>query len=80
MIRSVIFLLACVVLPFTGCSAEASASVAIQPIEEAKLDELINAGDGRLVVTFVAAWCPPCIDELPILNKLYTSTKTGASS
>lgn len=75
MIRSVIFLLACVVLPFTGCSAVASASVTIQPIEETKLDELINGGDGRLVVTFVAAWCPPCIDELPILNKLYHKYK-----
>jgi thiol-disulfide isomerase/thioredoxin len=47
------------------------AGVKIQPIEEAELDVLINAKNGRLVVTFAAAWCPPCIDELPILNKLY---------
>lgn len=47
------------------------ASTVIVPIEESKLDELLVAKDSRLVVTFVAAWCPPCIDELPILNKLY---------
>jgi thiol-disulfide isomerase/thioredoxin len=64
--------LACVVvLIFTGVNTVALASTAIVPIEESKLDELLNAKEGRLVVTFVAAWCPPCIDELPILNKLY---------
>ena len=60
---------------FIGCNSEAPAGVQIQPIEEAKLDALINAEDGRLVVTFAAAWCPPCIDELPILNKLYHKYK-----
>jgi thiol-disulfide isomerase/thioredoxin len=54
-----------------GGGSEALASVTIVPIEEAKLDELLGAKDNRLVVTFVAAWCGPCIDELPILNKLY---------
>ena len=59
----------------TGCGVQALASVTIEPIEEAKLDELMGAPDNRLVVTFVAAWCPPCIDELPILNKLYHKYK-----
>jgi thiol-disulfide isomerase/thioredoxin len=62
-------------LILAGCNNDSIASVKIEPIEEAKLDKLINAKDGRLVVTFVAAWCPPCIDELPILNKLYHSYK-----
>ena len=70
--RFVIFSFAfAAVLIFTGFSNGAMASATIQPIEETKLDELINAKKGRLVVTFVAAWCPPCIDELPVLNKLY---------
>jgi thiol-disulfide isomerase/thioredoxin len=56
---------------FAGGGSEALASVTIVPIEKAKLDELLGAKDNRLVVTFVAAWCGPCIDELPILNKLY---------
>ena len=58
-------------MTFTGGGSQALASFTIVPIEEAKLDELLVAKDNRLVVTFVAAWCGPCIDELPILNKLY---------
>ena len=58
-------------LIFVGCSNDAMANVTVVPIEEVELDKLLNAREGRLVVTFVAAWCPPCIDELPILNKLY---------
>ena len=70
--QNVILFLACVaLLIFAGFSNGAIAGVTIQPIAEAELDELLNAGESRLVVTFVAAWCPPCIDELPILNKLY---------
>ena len=70
--RRVIFCLAFVVLFMSaGFGYDAMAGVKIQPIEEAELDALINAENGRLVVTFAAAWCPPCIDELPILNKLY---------
>ena len=70
--RSVIYVLMWLVsLSFTGAGGIAVASTVIVPIEAAKLDELLGADDNRLVVTFVAAWCPPCIDELPILNKLY---------
>lgn len=74
--RTVILSLACVaVLIIAGSGAEAMAGVTVQPIEEAKLDELLGAEDNRLVVAFAAAWCSPCIDELPILNKLYHKYK-----
>ena len=70
--RSAIFLLMCMVsVIFVGGGSEALASVTIVPIEESKLDELLGAKDNQLVVTFLAAWCGPCIDELPTLNKLY---------
>lgn len=69
--RAIYCLVPVALLIFAGCNNDSIASVNIEPIEEAKLDKLINAKDGRLVVTFVAAWCPPCIDELPILNKIY---------
>ena len=76
LIRRVIFYVVFVALViYTSCGNESIAGVKIQPIEEARLDALINADDGRLVVTFAAAWCPPCIDELPILNKLYHKYK-----
>lgn len=49
----------------------AQSEVTVRPIEEADLDELINQEDGALIVSFMAAWCGPCIDELPALNNLY---------
>ena len=74
--RSVLYILMCLVsLIFAGGGGMAMASTVIVPIEEAALDELLGADGNRLVVTFVAAWCPPCIDELPILNKLYHKYK-----
>ena len=54
----------------------AGAAVTIQKISESALDELINAGNNKVVITFMAAWCGPCIDELPVLNKLYHKYKT----
>ena len=47
----------------------------VRPIEEAALDELINNRENRLIISFMAAWCGPCIDELPALNKLYRKYK-----
>ena len=59
----------------TGAGAEVTKRVLVKPIEEAKLDEMLSARDNRLVVTFMAAWCGPCIDELPALNNLYKKYK-----
>jgi thiol-disulfide isomerase/thioredoxin len=70
--RIVMFSLVCLaVIIFAGFGFDVLASVTVHPIEEAKLDKLLGAKDNQLVVTFLAAWCGPCIDELPILNKLY---------
>lgn len=60
-----------IIVFFASLASQAGAGVTIKRIEESVLDELIEAKDNRLVVTFMAAWCGPCIDELPILNKLY---------
>ena len=54
----------------------AGAAVTIQKISESALDELIKADNSKILITFMAAWCDPCIDELPILNKLYQKYKT----
>ena len=56
---------------FISIHPDAGAAVTIQKISESALDELINTRNNKMVVTFMAAWCGPCIDELPVLNKLY---------
>ena len=47
----------------------------IRKIEESALDAKIGSKDNRLVMVFMAAWCAPCIDELPTLNKLHQKFK-----
>jgi thiol-disulfide isomerase/thioredoxin len=56
-------------------NVDAGAGVTIQKISESALDELIKADNNKILITFMAAWCGPCIDELPVLNKLYQKYK-----
>ena len=60
---------------FISIHTDASAAVTVQKISESALDELIDARNNKVMVTFMAAWCGPCIDELPVLNKLYHKYK-----
>ena len=60
---------------FTGIAVQAESGVVVKPIDEATLGKLILADDNRLVLSFMAAWCGPCIDELPALNKLHKKYK-----
>jgi thiol-disulfide isomerase/thioredoxin len=60
---------------FLIVASQAETGVTVKPIEETALDELIKNMDNRLVVSFMAAWCGPCIDELPALNNLYRKYK-----
>ncbi len=60
---------------FSIVASEAEPAVTVQPITEAALDELLKNKDHRLIVSFMAAWCGPCIDELPALNNLYRKYK-----
>lgn len=74
--RTLISLSALLVMVFFIIHADASAAVTIQKISESALDELISTRNHKIVVAFMAAWCGPCIDELPVLNKLYQKYKT----
>ena len=64
-----------VIVLFTGFAAHAGSGAKIKRIDDASLDKLITADDNRLVLSFMAAWCGPCIDELPALNKLHKRYK-----
>jgi thiol-disulfide isomerase/thioredoxin len=55
--------------------AQADAKAVIKEISEPELDAIISAADSSVVVAFVAAWCAPCIDELPTLNRLHKKYK-----
>ena len=59
------------VMVFIGFPAEAQAAASISKIEESVLDAKIGDRKNRLVMVFMAAWCGPCIEELPTLNKLH---------
>lgn len=58
-------------LPVSTPAMPSGTAYTVLPIEEAALDELMENKDGLLVINFMAAWCGPCIHELPVLNKLY---------
>jgi len=64
-----------VIILFTGIATQAGSGPKIKRIDEATLGKLIAADDNRLVLSFMAAWCGPCIDELPALNKLHQRYK-----
>jgi thiol-disulfide isomerase/thioredoxin len=60
---------------FSIVASQAETAVTVQPIDEAALDGLIKNKNNRLIISFMAAWCGPCIDELPALNNLYRKYK-----
>lgn len=64
------------IIIFFIMTPDAGAAVTIQKISESALDELIHTRNNKMAVTFMAAWCGPCIDELPVLNKLYQKYKS----
>ena len=60
-----------VIVLFTGLVAQTGTGANVERIDEATLSKLIKADNNHLVLSFMAAWCAPCIDELPTLNKLH---------
>ena len=73
--RTLIFTAALLFIISLSINIDAGSGVTIQKISESALDELINANNNKILITFIAAWCGPCIDELPALNKLYRKYK-----
>ena len=48
-----------------------AAAGSVTKIVESALDAKIGDQKNRMAVVFMAAWCGPCIDELPTLNQLH---------
>jgi len=60
---------------FTGFTTKPAAAGSVTKIVESALDAKIGDKNNRLALVFMAAWCAPCIDELPTLNKLHKKFK-----
>jgi thiol-disulfide isomerase/thioredoxin len=43
----------------------------VKSLDLAQLDRIIKTRGNRRVIVVMAAWCSPCIKELPDLNKIY---------
>ena len=68
--------LALALVVFTGFSPKIAAAGIVKKIEDSTLDAKIGDKKNRMAVVFMAAWCAPCIDELPALNKLHKKFKS----
>ncbi len=67
-----IALVAIGIMVFTphGPNALAGPQNKVQKMELAELTRLITKGDCKCLLIFLAAWCAPCREELPILERL----------
>jgi len=63
------------VVVFTGFPAKVAAAGKVTKIVESALDAKIGDKKNRMALVFMAAWCAPCIDELPTLNELHKKFK-----
>jgi thiol-disulfide isomerase/thioredoxin len=69
-------LVALALVVFTGFPAKVSSAAGnVTKIVESALDTKIGDKQNRLALVFMAAWCAPCIDELPTLNTLHKKYK-----
>ena len=67
----------CLLLCGVGVAGEApvAAEPAVQLMDSQGLRELLTTHDDQLVVVnFWATWCRPCLEEIPVLQKLEAET------
>jgi len=54
-----------------SASAMAESATRVEKMTYAELNRLITGGDCNCLMVFMAAWCGPCKEELPDLNRLH---------
>lgn len=65
-----IVMIALALLSFLPRQALAGSENIIRTMKLSELDQMIQKKEQRCVVSFMAAWCAPCIQELPVLSSL----------
>ncbi len=78
MIRNTRYLIA-VLLLWAGlahCSAPPPTTNPVRKIELAAFDSITSDSGFKGLVVIMAAWCPPCREELPVMAKLYEKYKS----
>jgi peroxiredoxin len=59
---------------FGGGEARAATKMppfALQSIHDGRIVESESFSGKVLLLTFFATWCPPCVEEVPVLNRLH---------
>jgi len=59
----------------SSCLEKADTHIPIKKMDLETLDKLMKSRKGPNLINFMAAWCGPCKEELPLLNKLYVKYK-----
>lgn len=73
-----IFALTAAMAMLAGCGGSAAAEPnTVRPIELEQLDKKLASGHSRCAIVFMAAWCMPCIEELPAVNAIYDKYSTS---
>lgn len=65
------FLALVLIVGFAAAAAGTVFSNPVKALELVELQRLIRESEGPLLIVFMAAWCHPCIRELPDLERLY---------
>lgn len=57
-------------LPGVVSAATKMPAFALEDVRDGKIFDSRTLGGKVLLVTFFATWCPPCVEEVPVLVKL----------
>ncbi|MEE4113377.1 MAG: TlpA disulfide reductase family protein [Desulfobacteraceae bacterium] len=75
-IRCAALTLTAAIAVFSPCglifSAAGDELVQVKRLDLYQLDRMIHDPSNQCVVVFLAAWCHPCIEELPALNDIFS--------